>query len=766
MPSNLLEITAIFKGERLRFENTDNITIIGDVELIGSETKNGTNLGAIKGQVDEDGLIPNQTYRFYGKWQKYKNPRGGGEMQFVFKTFVEAQPHGRAGIVGYLKRAGEGNNIGHATANQIYEKFGSDCVRILREQPEVIAAGIKRLTEAHCIAASEWLTERKALEDCSIELTNLLDGRGFPKDTARKAVKIWGNKAGEVINKNPYQLIELPGCGFKRCDALYLDLGLDPARLRRQSYCVWHSIASNNDGHTWFTAAQAVQGLRGSIGGAEIRPRTALRMAKRIGLLSLDAAGAIVVLRETGGAVCDGGENVWIAEGRKGSNEIELAELIHRQQMKLHGSIWPDVDDIENIDDHQREKLSNALDGSVAILGGGPGTGKTFVAANLIKSIAEDIGYDDIAVVAPTGKAAVRISEAMEANQVPLRARTLHSLLGIGVGTGFAHNAFNPLELRLILVDETSMVDTNMMFALFDACPVGCHVLLIGDINQLPPVGHGAPLRDMISAGVSYGELTEIKRNSGGIVEACAAIREGRKWEAGDNLKIRKANSTQGDSMLYTLTEANLDGFDPIWDCQVLTAVNEKSPLSRKVLNEILQEELNGESPGHKNSKYKVGDKVVNLKNGYFTLAEDSPDDFEEIDENDKGEVYVANGELARVVEVAEKYFVAEVQSPKRVVRVPAGGNWDLGYALSVHKSQGSEWPVVIVMIDDYPGARMVCDRSWLYTAISRAKDKCFLIGKKSTADSMCRRNKIDGRKTFLKEHIIKTRVEMELMKI
>ena len=751
MAAQLQELSAIFDSERFRFENADGDVVIGEAKLVnGSMPANGDPWITIKGKADLDELRRHQTYRFYGRFVDYTNRRSGvTEKQFAFNTFVEAEPHGREGIVAYLKRAGEGNNIGQATAKKIYDLFGAESVKILREDPQRVADKIKRLTLVQCEAASEWLTARAKIEDCTIELTNLLHGRGFPKTLARSAMKKWGNKANETIRRNPYCLIQFDNVGFKRCDQLYLSLGYDPAKLRRQAFCIWHSIASSHDGHTWFPVNFAINQLSREV-GSKVRPAAAIKMARRLKLLTVG--------RESNGAIVETGGNVWLAEYQKEKSELIVGELVAWATIESGQSLWPNIDDIENIDEHQREALSNAISGGpIGILGGGPGTGKTFTGANLIKAIAKKIGYGSIAVGAPTGKAAVRITEVMDGYGIPIRARTWHSML--------MQAACEPWTYKVLIGDETSMNDSDLMAMILKARSVGCHVLLIGDINQLPPVGHGAPLRDMIAARVPYGELTEIKRNSGGIVETCAAIRKGESWIPKGNLQIRSENKTAMDTLAYTLNEARLDGLDVVWDCQVLTAVNEKSPVSRSVLNRFLQEELNGDGQTKKNSKFRVHDKVVNLKNSFFPIVL-SESDSEEIETNDSNEAYVANGELAKVLEVHEKFCVVEVQSPKRTIRIPVGSGWDLGYALSCHKSQGSEWPVVIVMIDDYPGAKMVCDRSWIYTAISRAKDKCILIGKKSVAGSMCRRNKIQQRKTFLRERIELERVKMELVKL
>jgi len=814
MPAaTILEIEAIYQSERIRFDDvaiiqcrlaasTQAMAAGSEVtpdnpdfyrvnlgELFGDSSASQSALISIKVECNPDDFSPSVTYRFFGRWTEYKNRHTGrSEQQFHAQTFVRAKPHGRQGIIAYLRQA---PNIGQVRASKLWDSFNSDAVRVLREQPEV-AASVLKLADDKAAEAAAWLARESALEDCQIELIDVLGGRGFPKSIARRAVQAWGNRASEVIRFDPYRLMGFRGCGFKRCDALYLDLGLPPGRRKRQALCAWYTLASDNEGHSWFPLDYVLAGLRGSITGGELNPGAALKLAKR--------ARAIATMRTDGprGGFVDQGGFLWIAEGKKARQEQAVAE--HLAAASLEPAAWPTLPSDSPLSPHQIENYQRATSGgTIAILGGSPGTGKTFTAAQAIKAAIALLGGDNIAVAAPTGKAAVRITEAMQAYGIDLRAKTIHSMLGrpgqnetTGEWT-FAHHAGNPLPFRLIVTDEFSMCDTGLACSLFSARPKGCHVLIIGDVNQLPPVGHGAPLRDMIAAGLPYGELREIRRNSGAIVQACADMRDGRSFQcvkkvdigAGQNLKLIEAHSpdAQIEKMLAALNVARGMGVDPVWDCQVLVPVNDKSPLGRKKLNKVLQEALNP-TPAERSTDWcRPRDKVVNLKNGYFKLVETggtlAADD--EIETNEKNETYIANGELAEVLHVEEKSFIARLTSPTRVVRVPMGKqkggegdesadgqcgdgensdktatgcSWDLAYALSTHKSQGSEWPVVIVMLDEYPGARMVCSREHLYTSISRAKKMCLLIGKLATAHGFTRKVALGKRKTFLKELI------------
>jgi exodeoxyribonuclease V alpha subunit len=478
----------------------------------------------------------------------------------------------------------------------------------------------------------------------------------------------------------------------------------------------------------------------------------------------------------------------WLAETRKAENERLIAERV--QAMLAAPSQWPDTAGLD-ISEHQSAELAKALQTSIGLFGGSPGTGKTYSAARLIGRIIDLCGADQIAVCAPTGKAAVRISEALASYEVAKTATTIHRLLGVsshssGDGWGFTHNEGNPLPHKYFVIDEGSMVDTDLFASLLRALPAGAHLLIVGDVNQLPPVGHGAPLRDMLAAGIPAGELTKIERNWGAIVQACADIRDGKRWqtvkelapELGQNLKLLPTASG-ADSVekivekIRQIRDSKL--CDPIWDVQIIVAVNKKSELSRLNLNKRLQAELNPAGERCGSNPFRVGDKIVCLKNSLMPIVEGCPSDCNRDACDNK--VFVANGEQARVVAVAEKLTTVSLDAPKRLIKIPRGAEngdgdkendsgsdqeqdstpatstgcqWDLAYAISCHKSQGSEWPGVFVAIDEYPGARRICSREWVYTAISRARLFCLLVGKRSIADGMCCTQAIKRRKTFL----------------
>lgn len=460
---------------------------------------------------------------------------------------------------------------------------------------------------------------------------------------------------------------------------------------------------------------------------------------------------------------------------------------------------WPDPESLPDLSDHQRGEYAKAANGCLSILGGRPGTGKTFSLARILAKVPSGRS----AVAAPTGKAAVRITESLQRAGVQgIRATTIHSLLGPGRDDednwSFEHNEENPLDLDWIFVDESSMCDTPLLGSLLAARAPGAKLMAIGDVNQLAPVGHGAPLRDLIAAGLPYGELTEIRRNAGRIVRCCHGIVDKHVFEPSPKLdlvaespeNLLHIEKREPESQIEAL-KAMLDRFrggatvggkriDPVWDCQILVPVNDKSPLGRKRLNTILQGFLNPGGESIHGSPFRVGDKIVNAKNGWLPIENNIPRQLQglggldgqivvwnQAKKDDK--VYCANGEQAAVVAVFPRYTVARLWLPDRIVRIPKGDSytnedgesedsgcsWELAYALSVHKSQGSQWPVIFTLADAYAGARMLCDRCWIYTALSRAETLAVTLGQRDVIDDMCRKSHIWNRKTFLKETIL-----------
>jgi exodeoxyribonuclease V alpha subunit len=464
----------------------------------------------------------------------------------------------------------------------------------------------------------------------------------------------------------------------------------------------------------------------------------------------------------------------------------------------VHPNLWPDVSSDADLSDHQKQTIARVTSGRVGILTGSPGTGKSFSAAAIVRRVVDQYGENAIRIAAPTGKAAVRMTQAMKNFGIGLQATTMHRLLEIGRaghdgdGWDFQRNRDNPLCEKFFVIDEFSMVDTSLAADFFDALADGSHVLILGDTYQLPPVGHGAPLRDLIEAGVPAGELTEVRRNAGMIVHGCLRIKNGESFdvaekyvpELGHNLRHFDVPNAERALEVLDGILTTMKAFDPVWATQVIVGTNTKSDVARVAVNRRLKGLLNPhgkEWPGGGNP-FRVSDKIICLKNTTLGVVEfvgdpdingveasvhyqPARDEFGQPEQE-----FVANGEIGRVVAIGDKVTIARMSEADVLVRIPVKKksqadddgddaddsgervSFDHAYAVTCHRMQGSESPCVIVMADQAAGR--VADRSWWYTAVSRAKQLCVIIGPKAVIDRQRVRHGIVKRKTFLVEEL------------
>ncbi|MFO0940113.1 MAG: AAA family ATPase [Pirellulales bacterium] len=820
--SKNLEIFATFRQERMAFQNETSRCVIARAQLSPKSLEVANSIGitdafiTIKGDADEGELVAGVCYRFMGLWKDYTNRNHGTtEKQFCFNSFVEHIGHDRQSLINYLAHAGKGNGIGHGKAAKLVDQVGIENVLDFCRVPANLIEAAK-IDAASAERFAEILKEQQRTENALLEIDSLLTGKGFPKSLPRKLIKDFGTSAAEEINRDPFVLMNYHGVGFKKADNLWLLLGKPANDVHRVAMCLWYSMFSDTSGSTWFYGPDLVRKLQQQIGG-QVDYRAAITYGKQLAIEGKHFGAIASERTDEQGFREENGKCLWLSEHVNYLRENLIVQAIAEAQFesKRHvlttesnfieidehaDSIWPEIDDIPLISDHQREELRNAIGSptKVALLTGSPGSGKTFVVAQLLKAIIAQgkVSLFDIVVGAPTGKAAVRLTETFQAYGLPIVARTWHSIL-------FGMTGDCKLHGKLLVCDETSMDDLELLARIFCARPVGCHVLLVGDPYQLPPVGSGAPFRDLIrSQTVPGGHLTKIERNAGEIVEICARIRDGKEWL--DLLNVGNVISHYATSpeQQIEILENELRGRDK-WETQVVCPVNDKSKVSRKELNTLLQKLQNADGEPVKGTRFRLGDKVVCTKNGWYQPS-GMIEGVDEADINDRNEIRVANGEIAEVVNLHPKGFIARLEAPRRFVVVPVGRNanndkdttgtdtgmeaakdgeqlekpesesdskadkstgcnWDLGYALSVHKSQGSEFPYVYAIIDEYSGARSICDASFWLTTISRAKTECHLIGKPETAQRHCSRWQINDRRTFLRERLIEELVSKEL---
>lgn len=451
-------------------------------------------------------------------------------------------------------------------------------------------------------------------------------------------------------------------------------------------------------------------------------------------------------------------------------------------------TLWPSPAELDNISDHQREQYALAMAGPVGILGGGPGRGKTWLVAQLVKRLIANYGASHIAICAPTGKAAQRANELLiEHNISSIKATTIHRLLQVrklgydGNGWGFEYGKEKALPYRFVIIDESSMLDITLLSSLLAASRPGMHVLFVGDFAQLAPVGHGAPLRDMIAAGLPFGELTEPRRNGGDIVRACDDVIKGLPYrpspvvdiQGGHNLQhIETERPAQAIAYLRRLIESTPPNIDPMWDVQVICATNESGEVNRKSLNTMLQGILNPTGEKIATVPFRMGDKVFCTSNSIFKSIEcpycNYGEDYIEWTGKsyhcrqctelwgmaDMPQDFCANGEIGKVVYLHDKRMHVQFDSPARTLLVLSNDfqAFDLAYAITCHKFQGSQAPYIIIMCDAGRGADMVTSYEWHRTAWSRAQHLCVTIGRIHGIHRQCRKSALKGRKTFLRE--------------
>lgn len=470
------------------------------------------------------------------------------------------------------------------------------------------------------------------------------------------------------------------------------------------------------------------------------------------------------------------------AENLHRTKEVpESSEDVARLELGKNRPSWPDPDTIEGLTAHQREQLHIAFRGRLAILTGEPGTGKTTAASLVLKALRRSYGASRIAVACPSNMAAMRLRTVLNVPDIPVC--TFHRLLGVqrnghdGAGWNFFYNRSNKLPCDILFVDEDSMRDVDISASFLEAVPDGALVLFLGDTNQLPPVGHGAPLRDGIAAGIPRGHFTEVLRNSGSITDFCKTARAGHEFKPpcivnlgsvpSRNWRHFEASSPASQKqilagLLSSMSRFEIDGrpINPIRDSQIIVALNEKGDLSRQELNALAQSVLNQDGIRVDGNPFRIGDKVIAQENCYLQLCGNADELYtlNSSDDEDDATEFVSNGEIGIVLYVEKKFSAVQLEG-NRIVRVPVhrseskpNGDFALAYAVTFHKSQGSQWPIVF-LLSDRAANRMGSRELW-NTGGSRPQQLLVTIGELSTMQRQCQRNALSERKTFLTELI------------
>lgn len=660
-----------------------------------------------------------RVYSFEGVWAEH--PKFG--WQFKFTSYDAEVPRGREAIGAYLRDTC--TYLGTARVAKILEVYGDEALNVLKSDPERVAREIQGLNLNQATIIADQLREHAAMEALDIGMRTLFEGVRMRKTVRSLAIDKWGSQACEVIKANPFVLTQFPGCGFLSADQIARKVGFpreSPARIRAGILYVLDEATSS--GHCYMS--------RGDL----------LQAAMKILGLAMDVVNAQVdPMHEDAELTIDNGDvylpRIYVAERAVARDLRERAA----------GAASVRIADKEGLADDQSAAVDVILSARAALLTGPPGTGKTYT----LKRVIGAFDGNEVAICAPTGKAARRIRELTGWN-----ATTIHKLLEpvpLGGGWVFTRGPGNPIDQSVVVVDEVSMVPITLMASLIAAMRPETRLILTGDANQLPSVGPGAVLRDLMASKViSHAELSEIKRQAAGseIIHACHAIRAGAvpqiENKADDDFFfMEERDATRLAATVVDLVYNRLPakyGFDPLADIQVITGHREKTGLSAKALNSAMQTRRLAASGKERNDKQRlyVGDKVIQLSNGMFP------------EENTKGKVFVANGDIGIVQSVERGTVTVEFDAPTRRVAFSSVDNdLDLAYAVTVHKFQGSQARCIVIPLHRTTSARLL-QRSWIYTAVSRAAELCVVVGEQGELAHAVARDEQDRRATRLKE--------------
>jgi exodeoxyribonuclease V alpha subunit len=721
--------------ERITYYNPDNgytVLRLRPDRARGVPGLSRDGLATVVGNLPE--LNPGEHLSLKGRWNNH--PKHG--QQFSAEICEQTLPATVAGIRRYLG-SGLVKGIGPRLAERIVAHFGPKTLEIIEDHPErlheVPDIGPKRTRKI----AQAW-EEQRQVKDIML----FLHSHGVSTNLAVKIYKTYGNAALDTVQNNPYQLArDIYGVGFKTADKIAQDLGLasdHPARV--EAGIIYALNAMTDEGHVFTPqdelTRKAVELLEVSTDLiAPALERLAQEERVRPELIPFPETKTRPDLRR----VAESGEDyanpvIYLTPlyfGEKGVAERLGALNESRGEAQYVMPLQPDLSA------EQQSAIQIALSAPVSVLTGGPGTGKTTCLKALITALeAQNKSY---ALASPTGRAAKRLAEATDRP-----ASTIHRLLGYSPLEGFKYNPENPLPVDFLVVDEASMLDLILANNLLKALKPGTHLLLVGDVDQLPSVGAGDVLRDIIASGtVPVTRLTQIFRQAADslIITNAHRINHGE-------MPVFSTDGDNGDFFLFPAEDAAAAadwvvdlvteripkkfGFDALRDIQVLAPMY-RGGTGVSSLNERLQSQINPPTPKTPEKRlfgitFRPGDKVMQIQNNY-----------------DK-EVF--NGDIGFVMnlDLVEHILTAEIDGRRVDYDFTEADQLVLAYAVTVHKAQGSEFPVVVMPL--VTAHYLMLQRNLLYTAITRAKKLCVLTGSRRAIGMAVQNNKVTQRHTAL----------------
>ncbi len=645
--------------------------------------------------------------------------------QFKVESFEEKAPEDEAAIERYLG-SGAIHGVGAALAARIVRRFKDDTFRIIEEEPERLAE-IKGISERKAMEIADQVNQKRDLRQAMI----FLQQYGITMNLAVKVYQTYGQEIYGILKENPYRLADdIAGVGFRTADEIAARVGIRmDSDFRIRSGVLYVLQQAAGEGHTFLPVEELTKCVTQLL---EVLPE---QIEKQYVDLAIERK---IIMKQSEG------EQTQIYAASFYYMEANTATML--QQLNVNYDV-PEIEieqrirEIEKqtgmeLDEHQVTAVKEAVRNGLLVITGGPGTGKTTTINTIIKYF--ELEGMDIFLAAPTGRAAKRMSET-----TGFEARTVHRMLelngGVEGSAGFERNEQNPLETDVIIVDEMSMVDITLMHSLLKAIPVGTRLILVGDVNQLPSVGPGSVLRDIIrSHACNVVMLTKIFRqaSTSDIIVNAHKINQGEEVsldnKSMDFFFLKRYDADVIINVVLQLIKQKLPKFVDAspYDIQVLTPMR-KGLLGVERLNSILQQYLN---PPMKNKLekeqgnivFREGDKVMQTKNNY-QLSWEIRTKLGLCVEQGTG---VFNGDMGVIREIndfAETMTVEFEEGRKVEYPYKLLEELELAYAITIHKSQGSEYPAVVIPL--LSGPSMLMNRNLLYTAVTRARKCVTLVG-------------------------------------
>ncbi len=653
------------------------------------------------------GVSLGESIRINGKWETH--PKFG--QQLKIDTFEVTLPAGIESIRSYLG-SGIIKGIGPSLASKLVKAFGAETLEVIENCPQRLVE-VDGIGEAKADAIQSAWSQHHAVRG----LMQFLQKMGVQTSYCARIYKQYGADAVTLIQEDPYVLAEdFPGAGFLIADTIARKQGVEIENPERVRSCILHLILQNaDDGHTFAERENLVSRCENQFQISQFACENAIDELKEAGIIHVEPVAAdpwanAVYLKDLYQAECGLAERLQaMLDVPVDPLEIEPVSMATEVHQKL----------AINLSDEQLQVLEKICSHRIGIITGGPGTGKT----TLLRSISTVFQAQGrrLLLAAPTGRAARRLAEVTRK-----KATTIHRLLGYNFNdNGFMRNRDNPLDTDAVIIDEASMVDTALMHNLLAATPLSARVVLVGDVSQLPSIGPGNVLADMIDSGripVFYlNKIFRQERESAIIVNA-HRVREGDFPEFPDSSAIddrsdffflEQSNPDRVAAGIVELCSQQLPGkfgLDPVNDIQVLTPMH-KGAVGTINLNTLLQKELNPRPTDRKTTgvSFKSGDKVMHLRNNY------------------QKEVYNGDIGIVETIENKKSELTVDYYGKSVCYDFDELDEITMAYAISVHKSQGSEYPAVIVplMTQHY----VLLQRNLLYTAMTRGKKLVVLTG-------------------------------------